>query len=124
MATIATPVKITATLDDVEALLFAFRAINDQMPAMMVGDDYEHMCLLSDHALEMREMLEEQYWREKTQYTIRLTVAQARAIVQMWKMPFGLTPYLALAVRELTGKIHKMHLDGTWVLPPTMKAIK
>lgn len=101
---------------DVEALLIAYCAAVIQMPQMVTEDTKEHDLLLLDHATEMRDTLQKLYEkRGQNKFTIPLKFSEARAIYQLWKYGFKLTPYARTIVQQFHNMIDKEHISSMWI---------
>ena len=103
-------VKITTHRNNLEALMVGYRAAVEQMPAMMTDQDEEHDALLLQHAIEMRDMLEQLYAGGKQTFTITLRQSDAVAIHQLWRSQFTLPEYSNVAVQRLYNMIQKEHI--------------
>lgn len=102
--------KFMTSRNDLEALMVGYRAAVEQLPAFMTDEHEEHDALLLQHAIEMRDMLEQLYAGRQQTFTLTLRQSDAVAIHQLWRSPFSIPEYSNVAVRRLYTVIEREHI--------------
>lgn len=106
-----TQFKIVMGRNDLEALMYAYQSATEQLPALMTDETLDLDQLLYDHATEIYDLLQRLHHKPgQNKFTISLKASEARAIYQLWRYAFHLTPYSSEAVRRLCRLVDKQHV--------------